>query len=85
MFLGLLSFIRPPIIRGKVISVTLKAVWEFSKHDPAVSLSPSQAYHAWETAKQTPPRASTLCYFTKGQKGSNFPKAILYKTAFTYS
>lgn len=67
------------------LSVTIKAVWEFNKHDPAVSLSPSQAYHAWETAKQTPPRASTLCYFTKGQKGSNFPKAILYKTAFTYS
>ena len=49
----------------------------------SLSLSLSLMYHAWENTKQNP-RGSTLC-FAKKSKRSNFPKALLYDTAFTYS
>lgn len=67
------------------LSVTIKAVWEFNKHDPAVSLSPSEAFHASGKHKANPPKGFNFILLYKRSKSSNFPKAILYKTAFTYS
>jgi len=69
-FLGLHNLIRSPIIRGKVISVTIKArcmgIQQAWPSNQFLFLPLNHIMHGKTQSK--PPRASTLCYFPKGQK-----------------